>query len=53
MVSESYINGFYMKPRIDMDLIREHSEGLIALSGCLAGKIPSLLLRGEFDEAVR
>ena len=45
MVSESFINGFYSKPRIDMELLKSHSEGLIALSGCLAGKIHSLLLR--------
>ena len=51
MVSESYINGFYMKPRIDMDLIREHSEGLIALSACLAGRIPQLILSGNMAEA--
>ena len=53
MVSKGYTEGFYSKPRVDMELLRYHSEGLICLSGCLAGKIPSLLLRGEFDEAVR
>ena len=51
MVSESFINGFYMKPRIDMELIREHHEGLIALSACLAGKIPQLILSGSMQEA--
>ena len=51
MVSESYVNGFYMKPRIDMDLLRERSEGLIALSACLAGKIPQLILLGSMQEA--
>ena len=51
MVSKSYIDGFYMKPRIDMDLIREHHEGLIALSGCVAGKIPQLILAGSMAEA--
>lgn len=51
MVSESYINGFYMKPRIDMELIRAHHEGLIALSACLAGKIPQLILAGSMSEA--
>ncbi|MBQ3016941.1 MAG: DNA polymerase III subunit alpha [Clostridia bacterium] len=51
MVSESYVNGFYMKPRIDMDLIREYHEGLIALSACLAGKIPQLILAGSMAEA--
>ncbi len=51
MVSESYINGFYMKPRIDIDLLREHHSGLIALSACLAGKIPQLILSGSMQEA--
>ncbi len=51
MVSRGYTEGFYAKPRIDMELLRAHSEGLICLSACLAGKIPSLLLRGEYEEA--
>lgn len=52
MVSKGYTEGFYSKPRIDLDLLRTHSEGLICLSGCLAGKIPSLLLKGDYSEAV-
>ncbi len=51
MVSMSFIDGFYSKPRVDMELIREHSEGLIALSGCLAGKIPQLIIAGSMAEA--
>ncbi len=51
MVSESFISGFYSRPRIDMDLLSAHSGGLIALSGCLAGKIPSLILAGAMPEA--
>lgn len=51
MVSKGFTEGFYSKPRIDMELLKEHSEGLIALSGCLAGKIPSLLLSGNQEEA--
>jgi len=51
MVSESYINGFYMKPRIDMELLCKHSEGLVALSACIAGKIPQLILSGNMQEA--
>ena len=51
MVSKGFTEGFYSKPRVDMELLREHSEGLIALSGCLAGKIPSLLLMGEYNAA--
>jgi len=51
MVSKGFTEGFYSKPRIDMELLKEHSEGLICLSACLAGIIPSLLLKGEYDEA--
>ncbi len=51
MVSESFVNGFYMKPRIDKELLSEHSEGLIALSGCLAGEIPRLIIAGSMQEA--
>ena len=51
MVSKSFIDGFYSKPRVDMDLIRAHSEGLIALSACIAGKIPQLILAGNMHEA--
>ncbi len=51
MVSKSFIDGFYSKPRVDMELISKYSEGLIALSGCVAGKIPQLILAGSMDEA--
>ncbi len=51
MVSESFITGFYMKPRIDMELLRSHHDGLIALSACVAGKIPQLILSGNMSEA--
>ena len=51
MVSESFINGFYSKPRVDMELLRSYSDGLIALSGCVAGKIPQLILAGSMTEA--
>jgi len=43
--------GFYYKPRIDYDVLEQHSKGLICLSACLAGHIPSLLLNRRFDEA--
>lgn len=52
LVSKGFTEGFYSKPRIDMELLSGHSEGLIALSACLAGRIPSLLLKGEYNEAV-
>ncbi len=51
MVSKGFTDGFYSKPRIDLDLIREHSEGLVALSGCIAGEIPKLILAGEYELA--
>ncbi len=51
MVSDSFTEGFYIKPRIDKDLLREHSSGLIALSACLAGKIPRLIESGATTEA--
>ncbi|MGL5972555.1 MAG: DNA polymerase III subunit alpha [Oscillospiraceae bacterium] len=51
MVSKSFIDGFYNKPRIDIELLRENSEGLIALSACLAGKIPRLLMDNKYTEA--
>ena len=51
MVSMAWTEGFYIRPRIDMQLLREHSEGLIALSACLAGEIPRRLRNGEYENA--
>ncbi|MDD6967922.1 MAG: DNA polymerase III subunit alpha [Firmicutes bacterium] len=51
MVSEAFLHGFYGKPRIDLDLLREHHEGLIALSACLAGAIPQYLMEESYDAA--
>ncbi len=51
MVSEAWVNGFYTKPRVDKELLAKHSEGLIALSGCIAGEIPKALLRGDYNQA--
>ena len=51
MVSQAYIEGFYIKPRIDLDLLREHSEGLIGLSACLAGEIPRRIINGDYEGA--
>ena len=51
LVSKGYTEGFYSKPRIDTELLRGHSDGLIALSACLAGAIPSMLSAGDFDGA--
>ncbi|MGI6174819.1 MAG: DNA polymerase III subunit alpha [Christensenellales bacterium] len=49
--SLGYTKGFYYKPRIDYDLLAQHSEGLICLSACLAGDIPQLLEAGDYDGA--
>ncbi|MGA1876169.1 MAG: DNA polymerase III subunit alpha [bacterium] len=51
LVSAGYIEGFYYRPRIDKELLSQYHEGLIALSGCLKGEIPYLLLKGMKDEA--
>ena len=51
MVSMAWTEGFYIKPRIDMALLREHHEGLIALSACLAGEIPKKFRNGEYENA--
>ena len=51
--SLAWTEGFYNKPRVDMEQLREHHEGLIALSACLAGEIPRALLRGDYEEAKR
>lgn len=49
--SMAYVDGFYYKPRADYKTLGEHSEGLVCLSACLAGRIPKLLLRGKYGEA--
>ncbi len=51
LVSMGFVEGFYMKPRIDMDLLRAHAEGLVALSACVQGQVPQLLLHDRYDEA--
>jgi DNA polymerase-3 subunit alpha len=49
--SIAFVDGFYYKPRIDYKLLEQYSEGLICLSACLAGHIPSFILQRRFDEA--
>ena len=51
IVSEGYRNGFYYKPRIDKEVLAQYSEGIIALSGCLAGEIQRRLLNGDYEGA--
>ncbi|MCL2820472.1 MAG: DNA polymerase III subunit alpha [Oscillospiraceae bacterium] len=51
IVSSSFTEGFYIKPRVDLSLLKEYSSGLIALSACISGEIPRLILSGRFKEA--
>jgi DNA polymerase-3 subunit alpha len=53
MSSRSYLDGYYVKPRIDHDLIAEHSEGIIILSGCLNSEVSQALLRNDFNFALK
>ena len=50
--SKAYLEGFYYKPRVDKELLAEHSEGIIALSGCLSSELNTLLLRDDFEGAI-
>ncbi len=51
IVSKAFIDGFYYKPRVDLELLEEYHEGIIALSACLAGEIAKNLTRGFYEEA--
>jgi DNA polymerase-3 subunit alpha len=51
LVSEAYMTGFYHRPRMDKQLLREHAEGLIGLSGCLKGEVAGALSRGNYNAA--
>ncbi len=53
LVSYGFTEGFYYKPRIDKELLRKHSKGLIASSACLGGEIPQAIMNGNIDEAER
>jgi DNA polymerase-3 subunit alpha len=53
IVSKAAVEGFYYKPRTDMDELKKHSKGLVALSACLAGRIPSRLCEGDYEGAKR
>ena len=50
--SKAFLEGFFVKPRIDHELLAQHSEGLVALSGCLSGEVQQALLRDDFDFAL-
>ncbi len=51
LVSQAYIEGFYYKPRVDHELLARHSEGLIALTACLAGEVQTHLIKGQYEKA--
>ena len=51
IVSRGFTEGFYYKPRVDHEVLAEYHEGVIALSACLAGEVPSLLRKGFYEEA--
>ncbi|MBQ8064001.1 MAG: DNA polymerase III subunit alpha, partial [Clostridia bacterium] len=51
LVSLSFTEGFYRKPRVDRELLRKYHKGLIDLSGCLAGDVPAALLNGNYEKA--
>lgn len=53
IVSRSYVDGFYYKPRVDKNLLRQYSEGIICLSGCLAGNVQRMLNLADYDGARR
>ena len=52
IVSAGFIDGFYYKPRVDYEVLKEHHEGVIALSACLAGEVQRFLNRGMYEEGV-
>lgn len=51
IVSKGFVEGFYYKPRVDLEVLREYHEGIIALSACLAGEVQRNLVRGFYEEA--
>lgn len=51
LTTKAWLEGFYYKPRIDEELLEKHSEGLVCLTSCLQGKIPSLIIARKLDEA--
>ena len=53
IVSKGFVEGFYYKPRVDLELLREYHEGLIALSACLAGEVARYLQKGMYEDGKR
>ena len=53
IVSKGFVEGFYYKPRVDYEVLKEHAEGIICLSACLAGEVQRLLARDSYEEALK
>ena len=51
IVSKGFVDGYYYKPRVDMEVLERYHEGIIALSACLAGEVPRAITRGNYEEA--
>ena len=51
LTTKAYLEGFYYKPRVDKELLMEYREGLVAMSACLGGEVPALILGGRLEEA--
>ena len=51
IVSKGFVEGYYYKPRVDKQVLREYSEGIIALSACLAGEVQRYLMKGLYEDA--
>ncbi len=53
LISKGFLEGYYYKPRIDLDLLAEHNEGLIVLSGCMSGMVASPLLKNDYERSLQ
>ena len=51
LVTKAHLEGFYYKPRVDREILQQHNEGLVVMSGCPSGEIPTLITQGRIDEA--
>ncbi len=53
LTTKAHLEGYYYRPRLDRELLREYHQGLVALTACIAGEVPQLILRGQMDDARR